>query len=44
VKDLKREEGENKIMPEVVNVEMLWQGEIRWKGMHVKKEQEREKN
>jgi hypothetical protein len=24
-------------MPEVLNVEMLWQGAIRWKGMHVKK-------
>jgi hypothetical protein len=30
-------------MPEVLNVETLWQGAIRWKGMHVKKEQESEK-
>jgi hypothetical protein len=37
---LKRETRKNKIMLEVLNVEMPWQRAIRWKGMHVKKEQE----
>jgi hypothetical protein len=29
-------------MPEVLNVEMLWQGAIRWKGMHVEEKSEQE--
>lgn len=37
VKGLKRKERKNKMMLEVLNVEMPWQGAIRWKGMHVKK-------
>jgi hypothetical protein len=30
-------------MPEDLNVEMLWQGAIRWKGTHVRKNR-KEKN
>jgi hypothetical protein len=29
-------------MPEVLNVEMLWQGAIGWKGMHVEGKSEQE--
>jgi hypothetical protein len=41
---LKRKRRKNKIMLEVLNVEMLWQRAIRWKGMYVKKKKKKKKN